>query len=111
MAGWPTNGVPILTLNTGAELFILDTEAPSGQNPQTASMSTQQLALMMSFYGNALDKTMVSGTRYYSSLQIGWPAVLTGISVLVGTTGGTDLWIAELHGPTGTLLATSTTSG
>lgn len=111
MAGWLSNGIPQLTQTTGAELLNLDTENAQGQSPQMGSSSLQQLALLVDFYGSILDKTMVAGSRYYSSVVIGFPALLTGISVNVGTTGGTDSWIVELHSPTGVLLATSTTAG
>lgn len=111
MPGWITNGIPNNTIWTGAELFDLDTQNANGSNPQTASASTAQLAAAISYFGQVKDKTMVAGSRYYSSIVIGNPATLTGIQVLVGSTGGTDLWIAELHSPTGALLATSTTSG
>lgn len=111
MSGWTTNGVPQLTSTTGAELLPIDTQLANGQNPQDGTVSLAQLAQLISFYGNGLDKTMVAGSRYYSSIDIGFPQVLTGISMRVGTTGGTDLWIFELHSPTGALLATTSTSG
>lgn len=111
MAGWLSNGVPQATLTTGLELFNCDTQAASGSNPQMSSTSLQQLAALVSFYGNGLDKTMVAGSRYYSSFVIGNPAILTGISIRVGTAGGTDSWILELHSPTGALLATTATAG
>jgi hypothetical protein len=111
MAGWLTNGVPNLNSPTGAELLPVDTQLSSGANPQDASMTLFQLANAISFLGNGLDKTMVSGTRYYTNYTIGTPQTFTGASVRVGTTGGTDSWILELHGPTGLLLATTATAG
>jgi hypothetical protein len=111
MPGWITNGVPPLTAAYGSEQFDTDTIFANGQNPQTASVPIMQLCNMISYFGNGLDKTMVSGTRYYSSYQVGNPQVVTGIAIRVGGTGGTDNWIFELHGPTGLLLATTTTSG
>ena len=111
MPGWLTDGVPQLTLTSGAEQISADTEQSSGSYPQTGSLSLQQLALLVSFYGNDLDKTMVAGSRYYSSIVIGNPALLTGVSMKVGGTGGTDSWIFELHSPTGALLATTATAG
>lgn len=111
MAGWLTDGIPQVTTTTGAETFNLDTNTSGGATPQMGSTTLQQLATMISFYNNGLDKTMVAGTRYYSSILIGFPALLTGISVKVGSVGGTDNWIFELHGPTGLLLATTATAG
>jgi hypothetical protein len=111
MPGWITNGVPNNTIYTGAELWDMDTQNANGSNPQTATTNTVQLAAAISYFGQVKDKTMVSGSRYYSSINIGFPATLTGIQALVGTTGGTDSWIFELHGPTGLLLATTATAG
>jgi hypothetical protein len=111
MAGWLTDGVPTITVPSGLETFNVDTNSAGGANPQTGAYSIAQLANLISFYGNGLDKTMVSGSRYFSSFAVGTPAVLTGISVRIGTTGGTDSWIVELHGPTGLLLATSALAG
>lgn len=113
MPGWITNGVPQQTLWTGAELFDLDTQLAGGTNPQTASSNLVQLAAALQYFGQVKDKTMVAGTRYYSALVIGNPATITGMQALIGTTGGTDTWVFELHGPTGLLLAASaaTTAG
>lgn len=111
MAGWINNGTPSLSAAYGSELFNTDTQFSSGSNPQTASVPIQQLANMISYFGNGLDKTMVAGSRYYSSYQIGNPLLVTGIAIKVGGTGGTDNWLFELHGPTGLLLATTATAG
>ena len=111
MPGWLNNGTPPLTAAYGSELFNTDTTFANGQNPQTASVPIMQLCNMISFFGNGLDKTMVAGSRYYSSYQVGNPQVVTGAAVRVGSAGGTDSWIFELHGPTGLLLATTATAG
>lgn len=111
MPGWINNGVPALTAAYGSELFNIDTQFANGQNPQTASIPLSQLVNMISQFGNILDKTMVAGSRYFSSVQFGNPQVLTGLNVHVGGTGGTDSWILELHSPTGVLLATTATAG
>lgn len=111
MAGLYTDGVPQLTLTTGAETAPFDTNAAAGANPQSGALQIQQIADLISFYGNELSKTMVAGSIYYSSINLGFPAILTGLDVKVGATGGTDTWIAALYGPTGTLLASSTLSG
>lgn len=111
MAGWLTDGVSIATVPSGLETFNVDTNATGGANPQMVAYNINQLANLIGFYGNGLDKTMVSGSRYTSSIVFGNAAVLTGLSVRIGTTGGTDAWIVELHGPTGLLLATSALAG
>ncbi len=111
MAGWLSNGVPGLASATGAETISLDTNISSGSNPQTEALSLQQLALAISFYNTKLDETLVAGSRYYTSVNIGVPQTFTGIGVEIGTTGGTDKWIFELHGPTGLLLATTALAG
>jgi hypothetical protein len=111
MSGWLSNGVPSANTFTGAETQSVDTNASNGSNPQTASITTAQQAILLDMLSNTLDKTMVDGSRYYSSINIGNPQVLTGIRAKVGGTGGTDLWIFELHGPTGLLLATTATAG
>lgn len=111
MSGWLTNGLPLGAVFTGAEQAPFDTQASNGVSPQSIAIPLQQLAALVAFYGNTKDKTTVAGTRYYGSYDIGSGVQLTGISVLVGSTGGTDLWIAELHDSTGALVATSTTSG
>lgn len=111
MSGWTTQGVPTITLFTGLEQTSFDTEAANGLNPQTGSVSLFQLANAISALSNNLAKTMVAGTRYYVSYNIQTPAQLTGILARVGTTGGTDKWIAELHDSTGALVATSALAG
>jgi hypothetical protein len=111
MPGWLTNGVGNLAQWTGNEQASFDTTLASGASPQTVSASLTQLANAIAYYSQVKDKTMVAGTRYYSSIVIGQPAVFTGIQALVGTTGGTDLWNFELHSPTGTTLATTLLTG
>jgi len=111
MAGWLTDGVSQPATFTGLETFNADTNAVGGANPQMVAYTITQLATALKYFGAQLDKTTVAGTRYYSSVIVGNPALLTGVNVLVGGTGGTDEWLVELHGPTGVLLATSNISG
>lgn len=111
MPGWLTDGIQQLVSATGAETFSADTNIANGANPQTGAYSMQQLALATSFYNTKLDKTMVAGTRYFTSVNIQTPQIFTGMSVEVGGTGGTDLWDFELHSPTGALLATTLATG
>lgn len=111
MAGWLTPGMPQNAPFTGSEQISLDTILSSGAAPQSSMSSLMQLATALKWLGNAQDKTMVAGTRYYVNYELGSDALLTGIEVLVGSTGGTDLWTFELHDSTGALVATSLATG
>ncbi len=123
MPGWTTNDVVTLPNFTGNETASFDTGLPAGAAPQTGAVTLVQLATAANFYASSLSKTMVAGTRY----TVGWvlgsasasegivtlaqPTLLTGINVLVGSTGGTDLWNAELHNAAGVTVATSLLTG
>lgn len=111
MAGFLDNGLPVIGTATGAELLNLDTLRSGGSIPQSGAMTLQQLATAISFYGNILDKVPVSGTRYYVSWNLGTDALLTGIGARIGSVGGTDSFIFELHNSAGALVATTTTAG
>lgn len=110
-AGWLTPGFPLLSILTGNEQANFDTELSGGQYPQTAALSLLQIAQAVKWLGASASKTMVAGSRYYSSVTLGNDTELTGIGVLVGGTGGTDKWIVELHDSSGAIVATSDTSG
>lgn len=109
--GWLTPGFTQNAPFSGNEQVNLDTELSQGSAPQTAMTSLIALAVALQWLNQALDKTPVSGSRYYVGITIGSQVTLTGIRVKVGGTGGTDLWIAELHDSTGALVATSATAG
>lgn len=111
MGGWLTQGLNQLSQFTGEEQFNLDTLIDSGASPQTAMTTAMALATALKYLSQSGDKTTVAGTRYYVGIELGNDALLTGIEVLVGGTGGTDLWIFELHDDTGALVATTTTDG
>lgn len=124
MAGWLTNGLDNIVALTGNELFPFDVSATGGASPQSASATSALLATAFDFYRQATSKTMVAGSRYFIGPYtiagaVGGndvviqtqPVTLNGVNVKVGGTGGTDLWIAELHDSTGKLLATSNTAG
>lgn len=55
--------------------------------------------------------TTVAGTIYWAAVLIPYNVTLTGIIFSIGTTGGTDKWIAALYNSAGTLLANSDTAG
>lgn len=44
MSGWTTNGLPVATSLTGAELNQIDTQLANGQSPQSEAVSLQRLA-------------------------------------------------------------------
>lgn len=112
MSGWLSPGFPQRGLFTGSETIApIDTQTAGGAVPQSASSTLVQLSAALKWLNAVADKTTVAGSRYYGSYVLGSNALLTGIQVLVGGTGGTDLWIFELHDSTGALVATTTTSG
>lgn len=111
MSGWLTNGEPQIGPFTGNEQVNLDTLLSSGAAPQTGMSTLAYLSAAIKWLNKEQDKTTVAGSRYYVGITLGAQATLTGINVLVGSTGGTDLWIAELHNSAGTLVATSDTAG
>ena len=111
MAGWLTDGVPLLTQTTGAETFQRRYECFWRCQFQMGAVPCSQLANLISFYNNGLSKTMVAArfiTRRSTSAIL---SVLTGLSVLVGATGGTDNWDVGLYSSAGALLATSVLTG
>jgi len=111
MSGWLTNGVPNISVITGAEQGNFDSEQAQGAAPQTGSLTLMDIVMAAKILGNSADKTTVAGSRYYVGVSLGFDALLTGVAVLVGATGGTDKWIVELHDANGNLVATSATAG
>lgn len=111
MSGWLTPGFGQLPTFTGVEQMSLDTQISYGSPPQTAMTSSLALAVALDYLSRASNRTTVAGTRYYVGISIGYNALLTGVQLLMGGTGGTDNLIVELHDSTGALVATSTTSG
>lgn len=57
------------------------------------------------------DTACTNGTLYYASLRVPGDVVITGITYLVGSVGGTDKVIVSLHDSSGTLLANSALAG
>jgi len=55
--------------------------------------------------------TPVAGTRYTCTIFVPHSLIMTGIGYLIGTVGGTDKAIAELHDADGKLLANSDLAG
>lgn len=112
MSGLLTVGYPQRTGWTGAEQFPLDTLNAQGISPETAMTSLLALAAAISFFSNSLSETTVAGSRYFSSYNVvGAPTTFTGISALIGATGGTDKFIYELHDSNGNLVATTALAG
>lgn len=111
MAGLYTPGLPVLGLITGSEQFPVDTLLAAGASPQEAATSLMSIAIAMKWLNTAQDKTMVAGTRYYTSVTIGAAITVTGIQALVGSVGGTDLWDFEIHDSAGVTVATTLLTG
>jgi len=103
--------MPLISFFTGQERFYADTNNTQGINPESGAIAPSILAALSLFYGNFSSKTTVAGSRYFSSLTFGTPVTVTGINVLIGSVGGTDTWLVEIHDSTGALVATSSTSG
>lgn len=112
MSGLYTNGMPELAqlIASGAGIPI-DTGYAGGENPETASLGMLRLATMLNAVGENVDRATVAGSRYYRQYKIGYQCQLTGVEFLVGSTGGTDNIIVELHDSAGALLATSALAG
>jgi hypothetical protein len=113
MPGFLTNALARIVQFTGKETIPVDTNNPSGQNPESGALSITQLGLMINFLTQnlAAGKTTVAGTRYFGTFNIGFPTLLTGLQVLIGGTGGTDRWTLELFNATTGILVASTDPG
>lgn len=57
------------------------------------------------------DTTPVNGTRFSASVYIPHNMIMTGIGYLIGTVGGTNNVIVELHDADGKLIANSAVAG
>lgn len=57
------------------------------------------------------DTTPVSGTRFTCEIFVPYNMIMTGIGYLIGSVGGTDKAIVELHDADGKLLANSDVAG
>lgn len=111
MAGIISTGVPNLPLLNGYEVLAVDTNISGGAAPQMAVIQLDRLAAFMNYLANNLSTTTVAGTRYYSEVDVAPSTTITGISALIGATGGTDKFIYELHDSTGALVATTALAG
>jgi len=60
---------------------------------------------------NTNGTTVVAGTLYCNELDLPFNKLLTGVGILLGTTGGTDKHIGVLLDASGNVLANSTLSG
>jgi hypothetical protein len=83
-----------------------------GISPATAGGSTKWLTWpSLTGLTAGTDVTPVDGTRYSCSIFVPHNLIMTGIGYLIGSAGGTDKAIAELHDADGKLLAYSATAG
>lgn len=111
MSGFINNGVPQVPVLAGNELFNMDTQNTQGENPESGSIAALQLAMLLSSLNVSIDKTPVAGTRYYTNVTVGQQQQFTGIGALIGSVGGTDKFIFELHNSSGVLVATTALAG
>ena len=83
-----------------------------GIEPITAGGSTKWITWpALTSLTAGTDVTPVDGTRYTCEIFVPYNMIMTGIGYLIGTAGGTDKAIAELHDADGTLLAYSAVAG
>jgi hypothetical protein len=83
-----------------------------GVDLDTAGGSTRHLTwTALTSLTAGTDKTPVAGTRFTNSIYIPHNVTLTGIGYLIGTVGGTDLALVELHDADGKLVANSAIAG
>lgn len=57
------------------------------------------------------DTTPVAGTNFWGALNVAGPALLTGVSYLIGSVGGTDSVIVYLFDDAGLVVANSAPAG
>jgi hypothetical protein len=111
MSGFINNGLPQLGSLDGTELVNIDTQNVAGENPESGCVTTLNLAVMLQALGVTVDKTTVAGSRYYVSYTVGVQTQFTGVQAKIGSTGGTDKFIFELHNAAGVLVATTALAG
>jgi hypothetical protein len=111
MSGFINNGVAQVPVAAGNELINMDTQNSAGENPESGCFNLLTLALLLQQLGVTVDKTPVNGTRYYTNVIVGAQQQFTGIACKIGSVGGTDKFIFELHDSTGVLVATTSLSG
>lgn len=111
MSGFINNGLPQIQQAAGNELMNMDTQNAAGENPESGSISLVTLALQLQLLGATADKTPVAGSRYFTSVVVGSQTQFTGIAAKIGSVGGTDKFIFELHDSTGVLVATTALAG
>ncbi len=121
MGGFIDNGLPNITTFAGSERVNLDTQLSGGASPQSGYVSLQKLAAALLMLGNNQDVTGIANQRFSAEVSLGvtsttlgapsLPVLLNGIEFLIGTTGGTDKWIGELHDSAGVFLVGTDTAG
>lgn len=112
MSGLYTNGMPNLAaLIPSGSLNPMDTGYAAGENPETVGITTDRLGLLINFITNNVDRATVNGSRYYRQWKIDYAISLTGIAFLVGSVGGTDSIIVELHDSAGNIVGNSNLAG
>lgn len=111
MSGFINNGLNQLVVAAGNELLNADTQNAAGENPESGAFTLLTLAMLMQQLSLTVDKVPVAGSRYYGSVVVGAQQQFTGIACKIGSVGGTDKFIFELHNSAGALVATTALAG
>ena len=111
MAGFINNGLPLLASIPANAVLNVDTQNPAGENPESGAISALALAISLQALRASGDLTTVAGSRYYTNVTVGAQQQFTGIAALIGSVGGTDKFIFELHNSAGVLVATTALAG
>lgn len=102
-------GITAVLFYTAALTWVANTWTSSGTATNSPIIWATGGAPTSATAGN--DTACSNGDRYWVSLQVPGPILLTGLSYLIGSVGGTDKVIVELHNNAGTLVATSALAG
>lgn len=102
-------GVFATLICSAAGTWLMDTSTAGAAATNSTVIWADGGAPAAATTGN--DTACSNGDRYWVSIQIPRPTLLTGLSYLIGSVGGTDKAIAELHNNAGALVATSALAG
>lgn len=100
---------------TGLDYQLQALGLPSAAAATQASFGRSRYSTVpigsVAYASSGTNSTVVAGTLYVAEVQIPKFMTITGIAVLVGTTGGTNNGLVALYDAGGNLLATSALAG